>query len=87
MFAVLSIASCTNTWNLFKNAEDESILHLAITEADCPRLPFDEAITIPLVREGGEMSQIILDLRTIHSINWKSAVIFYDSIVLGKSIW
>ncbi|EEB18389.1 glutamate receptor delta-1 subunit precursor, putative [Pediculus humanus corporis] len=87
LIAVLSIASCENTWKIFRNAEDDSILHLAITEADCPRLPFEEAITVPLIREGGEISQIILDIRTIHGIDWKSAVIFYDtSAIDGEEI-
>lgn len=82
--AVLSIASCTNTWSIFRNAEDESILHLAITEADCPRLPFSEAITVPVVKGGGEFSQIILDLKTVHGINWKSVVLFYESTAIGE---
>ncbi|KAK6635692.1 hypothetical protein RUM44_000946 [Polyplax serrata] len=82
LVAVLTIASCRNTWNIFQNAEDESILHLAITEADCPRLPLNEAITVPLVTSGGEISQIILDLRTVHGINWKSTVVVYDATAL-----
>ncbi|KAL0269534.1 UNVERIFIED_CONTAM: hypothetical protein PYX00_007235 [Menopon gallinae] len=84
LVAVLSIASCTNTWNIFRNAEDESILHLAITEADCPRLPFSEAVTVPVVKGGGEFSQIILDLKTVHGINWKSVVLFYESTAIDR---
>lgn len=53
------------------------------SETDCPRLPNSKAITIPLVKIGEEMPQLILDLRSARIYNWKSAVIIYDR-TLGK---
>ncbi|XP_018576793.1 ionotropic receptor 93a isoform X2 [Anoplophora glabripennis] len=76
--AVLSIASCSDTWKLFRSAEDEKLLHMAISETDCPRLPSNKAITIPLIKKGEEMPQLILDLRSAGIYNWKSVVIIYD---------
>lgn len=44
--AVLSVTNCKNTWLVFDKAREESLLHLALTEADCPRLPVKEAIMV-----------------------------------------
>ncbi|KAJ8961600.1 hypothetical protein NQ314_005917, partial [Rhamnusium bicolor] len=76
--AILSIASCSDTWKLFRAAEDEYLLHMAISETDCPRLPGSRAITIPLIKRGEEMPQLILDFRSAGIYNWKSVVIIYD---------
>lgn len=93
--AILSITSCEDTWRLFKAAQDENLLHMAISgeenvicfdgkmiilvlESDCPRLPTDQAVTVPLITAGEEMPQIVLDLRTFNAYRWKSAVIIYD---------
>lgn len=51
---------------------------ILLVETDCPRLPSNSAITIPLTKMGEEMPQLILDLRTAGVYNWKSAVIIYD---------
>ncbi|KAJ8957247.1 hypothetical protein NQ318_007811 [Aromia moschata] len=80
--AVLSIASCSDTWRLFRSAEDENILHMAISETDCPRLPRDRAITIPLIKRGDDVPQLILDLRTFGIYKWKSVVIIYDNTLI-----
>lgn len=52
---------------------------MAISETDCPRLPQNQAVTVPLVTNGQEMPQMLLDLRSANAYNWKSAVVFYDS--------
>lgn len=93
----MSITSCEETWRLFKAAQDENLLHMAISgnkrefyvgntkgvinfflESDCPRLPTDQALTVPLIIPGEEMPQIVLDMRTFNAYLWKSAVIIYD---------
>lgn len=76
--AILSIASCGDTWKLFKAAEASNLLHMAISEPDCPRLPSDKAITIPLISRGEELPQILLDLRSSNVYTWKTAVVLYD---------
>ncbi|GBP34783.1 Ionotropic receptor 93a [Eumeta japonica] len=76
--AVLSIASCEETWSLFSRTEEEELLLIALTEADCPRLPLDSAITVTYMEPGQELSQLLLDLRTTKAIKWKSAVILHD---------
>ncbi|RZC40297.1 glutamate receptor ionotropic, delta-2, partial [Asbolus verrucosus] len=76
--AILSIASCSDTWRLFRTAENANLLHMAISESDCPRLPPDQAVTVPLITRGEELPQLLLDLRTAKTYNWNSAVILYD---------
>nr|CAH7714859.1 unnamed protein product [Callosobruchus chinensis] len=76
--AILSIASCEDTWRLFRAADPENILHMAVTESECPRLPTDRAITVPLVTKGKELPQLVLDFKTEDVYDWKSAVIIYD---------
>lgn len=44
--AVLSVASCKDTWKIFQEAREESLLFLALTDPDCPRLPSTEAIMV-----------------------------------------
>lgn len=44
--AVLSITNCENTWEIFRDSRAENLLLLALTDADCPRLPHDEAIMV-----------------------------------------
>ncbi|XP_063930697.1 ionotropic receptor 93a [Zophobas morio] len=78
IMAILSVASCSDTWRLFRAAEDQHLLHMAISETDCPRLPPDKAITVPLITKGEELPQLLLDLRTTKIYNWKSAVVVYD---------
>ncbi|CAH0552900.1 unnamed protein product [Brassicogethes aeneus] len=79
--AIISIAPCSETWRLFKSAAEENLLHIAISEADCPRLPAVEAITIPIIKTGEEMPQILLDLRTSKIYKWKSSIIIYDDSI------
>ncbi|XP_060523884.1 ionotropic receptor 93a isoform X2 [Cylas formicarius] len=79
--AILSIASCYDTWRLFHNARSENVFHMAISEADCPRLPSDEAITVPILEAGQETPQLLLDLRTSNIYKWKEIVLIYDNTI------
>lgn len=72
--SVTSLVS-SSTFNLQK--------HL---ESDCPRLPQDEAITVPMIKTGEEMPQIVLDLRVISAYTWNSAVVLFDH-TLGIKIF
>ncbi|XP_026744467.1 ionotropic receptor 93a [Trichoplusia ni] len=76
--AVFSIASCEDTWDLFSRTEEEELLLFALTEVDCPRLPSRSAITVTYTDPGQELPQLLLDLRTSNSFQWKSAIILHD---------
>ncbi|XP_030750228.1 ionotropic receptor 93a [Sitophilus oryzae] len=84
--AILSITSCAKTWALFKASETENLLHMAISEQDCARLPQNEAITIPIIDKGQETPQMLLDLRTIGVYKWKKMIIIYDNKVSDDMI-
>ncbi|KAL1505744.1 hypothetical protein ABEB36_005237 [Hypothenemus hampei] len=75
---LLSITSCLETWKLFAGAETENLLHIAISEQDCARLPPNSAITIPIIERGQETPQLLLDLRTMDIYKWKEIVIMYQ---------
>ncbi|XP_074038952.1 ionotropic receptor 93a isoform X3 [Leptinotarsa decemlineata] len=77
--AILSIAPCSDTWRLFHSTEGEDLVHMAITESDCPRLPTDTSLTVPLIGRGQELPQLLLDLRIAGVFEWKSVVIIYDT--------
>ncbi|XP_029164005.1 ionotropic receptor 93a-like [Nylanderia fulva] len=76
--ALLSVATCPQTWNLHNIARKDEILHLAITEQDCPRLPDSEGVSIPLVMSGKELSQIFFDIRTTDALFWNNVNILHD---------
>lgn len=44
--AVFSITNCENTWEIYRDAKGENLLMIAITDPDCPRLPYEEAIMV-----------------------------------------
>lgn len=75
---MFSIASCEDTWDLFSRTEEEELLLFALTEVDCPRLPSRSAITVTYTDPGQELPQLLLDLRTSNSFQWKSAIILHD---------
>ncbi|XP_045499177.1 ionotropic receptor 93a [Colias croceus] len=77
--AVFSVASCEDTWSLFKRTKAEQLLLFALTEVDCPRLPSDLAITVTYTEPGEEVPQMILDLRTERAFNWKSVIMLHDN--------
>lgn len=58
---------------------------MAISENDCPRLPQDKAVTVPMIEKGQELPQLVLDLRTVNAYQWKSTVIIYDMTLGGSS--
>lgn len=77
--AIFSISNCISTWELFEGAKKEDLLLMSITEADCPRLPADKAIMIPVLTPGEELPQIILDAKENRVFDWKSAILLYDN--------
>lgn len=44
--AILSIANCKNTWDIFYASRKETLLLMALTDADCPRFPIHEALMV-----------------------------------------
>ncbi|XP_075222423.1 ionotropic receptor 93a isoform X2 [Lycorma delicatula] len=75
---VLSLAKCSNTWELFERLQGNDLLFISITDGQCPRLPTTEAITFPMVKPGQELPQLLLDLRTSSAISWKSFSLLFD---------
>lgn len=47
--AVLSITNCENTWEIYRDSKGENLLMIAITDPDCPRLPYEEAIMVRIL--------------------------------------
>jgi glutamate receptor, ionotropic, invertebrate len=44
--AVFSVTNCDSTWEIFRDSRSENLLLIALTDPDCPRLPYDEAIMV-----------------------------------------
>ncbi|XP_060858519.1 ionotropic receptor 93a [Metopolophium dirhodum] len=88
MVSIFIVSYCEDIWDLYYKAEFEGLnglLYISITDTDCPRLPTDEAITIPLTAHNSELSQMILDLRMSNAFSWKSAVLMHDNSI-GDSV-
>ncbi|OXU22666.1 hypothetical protein TSAR_016242 [Trichomalopsis sarcophagae] len=83
---LLSVASCQTTWHLFKRAQKEKLVYLAVTEPDCPRLPEDAGISLPLTNPGEELPQIFLDLRTTGSLSWPKVNLIHDETFARDTI-
>lgn len=81
--AVISISDCANTWRTFEAVRRANLVYIALTEADCERLPADEALMIPIIALGQELPQILLDVRAAQAVNWKSSVLLYDETFGG----
>ncbi|XP_025158343.1 ionotropic receptor 93a-like [Harpegnathos saltator] len=75
---LLSVTTCQQTWSLHEAANKEDLVHLAITEQDCPRFPDTDGVSIPLVVAGQELSQIFYDLRSYDVLNWNNINILHD---------
>nr|AID59308.1 ionotropic receptor 2 [Macrocentrus cingulum] len=75
---LLSIATCSVTWNLFEKAQKEKLVHFGITDPDCPRLPVRAALSIPLVDPGEELPQIFYDLKMTKKLTWTRVNIIHD---------
>uniref|UniRef100_A0A1B0CLF6 Putative glutamate-gated kainate-type ion channel receptor subunit glur5 n=1 Tax=Lutzomyia longipalpis TaxID=7200 RepID=A0A1B0CLF6_LUTLO len=76
--AVLMISNCDNTWKVFSEARQETLLLIAMTDPDCPRLPPTEAIMVPLTSHGEELPQVLLDLKSSQALRWKSTIVLHD---------
>ncbi|KAH8268070.1 hypothetical protein KR018_012072, partial [Drosophila ironensis] len=83
--AAITVTDCENTWNFYKNTQETSVLLIAITDSDCPRLPLNRALMIPMVDHGDEFPQIILDAKVQQILNWKTAVVFVDQTILDDN--
>ncbi|CAH1400392.1 unnamed protein product, partial [Nezara viridula] len=84
--AIFSIIHCEDIWDLFLEQQETSILFIAITESNCPRLPKDFGITIPLYEPGLEFSQILIDLRTEDFLEWEVVNLIFDDSIDSKLI-
>ncbi|XP_070072674.1 ionotropic receptor 93a, partial [Drosophila takahashii] len=83
--AAITVTDCENTWKFYKNTQETSILLIAITDSDCPRLPLNRALMIPIVEHGDEFPQVILDAKVQQILNWKTAVVFVDQTILDEN--
>ncbi|XP_011686860.1 PREDICTED: glutamate receptor ionotropic, delta-2-like [Wasmannia auropunctata] len=75
---LLSVATCHQMWSLHEAARKEELIHLAITDQDCPRLPDTEGVSIPLISPGQELSQIFFDIKAIDALLWNNVNILHD---------
>lgn len=53
------------------------------SEADCPRLPRDDGLTVPLVAVNRVASQLMLDIKMSQLASWTTSILIYDESV-GK---
>lgn len=44
--AVFTITGCSEMWEVYDEIQDEKLLMIALTEANCPRLPIGRAIMV-----------------------------------------
>ncbi|XP_037955299.1 ionotropic receptor 93a-like [Teleopsis dalmanni] len=83
--AAMTVTDCENTWKFYEATHLSSILLIAITDSDCPRLPLNRAIMIPIVNNGEEFSQILLDSKMQQILKWKTAVVLLDQTILTEN--
>jgi hypothetical protein len=57
-------------------------MHL-FPEADCPRLPRTDGMTVPIVTSNHVMPQLMLDVKMSQLTSWTTSNFFYDDSV-GK---
>lgn len=57
-----------------------------IADLDCPRLPIDGGVGIPLLDPGEELPQIFYDIRMSRGLNWKRANLIFDDAFGMKQI-
>ncbi|XP_012536819.1 ionotropic receptor 93a isoform X2 [Monomorium pharaonis] len=75
---LLSVTMCQQMWSLHDTARKEELIHLAITDQDCPRLPDSEGVSIPLIVPGKELAQIFYDIRAVDAFLWNNVNILHD---------
>uniref|UniRef100_A0A1I8M4L7 Ionotropic glutamate receptor C-terminal domain-containing protein n=1 Tax=Musca domestica TaxID=7370 RepID=A0A1I8M4L7_MUSDO len=83
--AAMTVMDCENTMKFFKSTRANSVLLIAITDADCPRLPLDQTLMIPLVGRGEEFPQMILDAKVQNILPWKTAVVIMDENLVNEN--
>ncbi|XP_039311074.1 ionotropic receptor 93a-like [Solenopsis invicta] len=75
---LLSVTTCHQMWSLHDAARKEELIHLAITDEDCPRLPDTEGVSIPIILPGQELAQIFFDIRSTDALLWNNVNIIHD---------
>jgi hypothetical protein len=50
---------------------------------DCPRLPSNEGVTVPLVATDSALPQLMLDIKMTQLAAWTTSTLLYDDSV-GK---
>ncbi|KAG7190375.1 hypothetical protein KM043_006484 [Ampulex compressa] len=75
---LLSVALCHRSWQLHELARKAELVHIAITDTDCPRIPDTEGIGIPMIEPGEELPQIFLDLRMTDALSWNIINVLHD---------
>ncbi|XP_017477570.1 PREDICTED: uncharacterized protein LOC108367467 [Rhagoletis zephyria] len=83
--AAMTVMDCKSTWRFYEYTQQTAILLIAITDANCPRLPLNRAIMIPIVDEGQELSQIIFDIKVQRILRWKTAAMLLDQTILNDN--
>ncbi|KAK3869467.1 hypothetical protein Pcinc_025236 [Petrolisthes cinctipes] len=79
--AVLTLASCGPTHDWAMPLKEVGVLHMAITDAGCKRIPADTAITAPLTQGSRDLVQLFRDLRTRNTITWNDITLIHDDSV------
>ncbi|XP_015433115.1 PREDICTED: uncharacterized protein LOC107189154 [Dufourea novaeangliae] len=82
---LLSVATCHLTWRLHEAARKEDLIHLALTDPDCPRISDTDGMSVPLIVPGDELSQIFLDLRMMNILTWNVINILHDDTFGDKT--
>uniref|UniRef100_A0A1A9W573 Ionotropic glutamate receptor C-terminal domain-containing protein n=1 Tax=Glossina brevipalpis TaxID=37001 RepID=A0A1A9W573_9MUSC len=95
--AALTVMDCDNTWNFFEDMKTSNILVIALTNAECPRLPINQALMllfvclfmvklrIPYVNHGQEFPQMILDAKMQRILNWQTAIVIMDQVLINEN--
>ncbi|XP_076061279.1 ionotropic receptor 93a-like [Oratosquilla oratoria] len=81
MSAVMTLASCDATHLAAPAVAQMGKLHLAVTGAGCPRLPYGTAVTLPLAGGSSDVYQLFTDLRNRNTLTWTDIVIIHDQSV------
>ena len=86
MAAVLSLTNCKQARSLDKKANERNVIHMSITDIGCSRIQSSSTISIPLVNTPNAVVQTIKDLQDKNTLDWKSAIILYDSSAVSDEI-
>lgn len=61
--AVFSITKCDETWEIYKEAQNERLIMIALTEPNCPRLPREKAFMVSFLIESSSQLKLKSRLR------------------------